>query len=113
MPERRDLAFQVVEIAPAFGLDEEVRASVHKSAVKLCKFLNYQNAGTVEFMVDKNGDFYFLEVNPRIQVCFLVHAENEKYLFAYPPHSLSSTNLPILDLPTAKCVHQTAHLFAL
>lgn len=71
MPERRDVAFQVVEIAPAFGLDEKVRASVHESAVKLCKFLNYQNAGTVEFMVDKNGDFYFLEVNPRIQVCLL------------------------------------------
>ena len=63
------MAIQVVEIAPAFGLDEKVRAAVHESAVKLCKFLNYQNAGTVEFMVDKNGDFYFLEVNPRIQVC--------------------------------------------
>ncbi len=65
------LTCQVVEIAPAFGLDEKVRKAVHESAVKLCKFLDYQNAGTVEFMVDKNGDYYFLEVNPRIQVISL------------------------------------------
>ena len=55
-------------MAPAYGLDDKVRASLHADAVKLCKFLDYQNAGTVEFMVDKHGDYYFLEVNPRIQV---------------------------------------------
>ena len=37
-------------------------------AVKLCQHVGYRNAGTVEFMVDKHGDYYFLEVNPRIQV---------------------------------------------
>lgn len=55
-------------MAPAFGLDESIRASLHADAVKLCKHLGYANAGTVEFIVDKHDDYYFLEVNPRIQV---------------------------------------------
>ncbi len=59
----------MVEVAPAFGLDPEVRAALHRDAVKLCQHVGYRNAGTVEFMVDKHGDYYFLEVNPRIQVC--------------------------------------------
>ena len=58
----------MVEVAPAFGLDPEVRAALHRDAVKLCQHVGYRNAGTVEFMVDKHGDYYFLEVNPRIQV---------------------------------------------
>lgn len=62
---------QVVEIAPAFGLPDAIRQALHADAVKLCKFLGYANAGTVEFMVDKHGDYYFLEVNPRIQVLLL------------------------------------------
>ena len=62
------IILQVVEMAPAFGLDEDVRGKLHQDAVKLCKFLGYSNAGTVEFMVDKHGNYYFLEVNPRIQV---------------------------------------------
>jgi len=61
---------QVVEVAPAFGLDPEVRKALHRDAVKLCQHVGYRNAGTVEFMVDKHGKYYFLEVNPRIQVCY-------------------------------------------
>ena len=61
-------ALQVVEVAPAYGLDSEIRAALHRDAVKLCQHVGYRNAGTVEFMVDKHGDYYFLEVNPRIQV---------------------------------------------
>ena len=61
-------AVQVVEVAPAFGLDPEVREALHRDAVKLCQHVGYRNAGTVEFMVDKHGDYFFLEVNPRIQV---------------------------------------------
>ena len=61
-------AAQVVEVAPAFGLDPEVRKALHRDAVKLCQHVGYRNAGTVEFMVDKHGDYFFLEVNPRIQV---------------------------------------------
>ena len=55
-------------MAPAYGLDPEVRARLHADAVKLAKHVDYRNAGTVEFMVDKNGEHFFLEVNPRIQV---------------------------------------------
>ncbi len=58
---------QVVEVAPAYGLDPEIRAALHRDAVQLCKHVGYRNAGTVEFMVDKHGGYYFLEVNPRIQ----------------------------------------------
>ena len=61
-------AAQVVEVAPAYALDPEVRAALHRDAVKLCQHVGYRNVGTVEFMVDKHGDYYFLEVNPRIQV---------------------------------------------
>jgi len=60
---------KVVEIAPAPRLAAEVKAALYRDAVKLAKHVNYRNAGTVEFMVDKNGrDYYFLEVNPRVQV---------------------------------------------
>ena len=59
---------KVVELAPAFGLDESIRACLHRDAVKLAQHVGYWNAGTVEFMVDKHGDYFFLEVNPRIQV---------------------------------------------
>lgn len=65
-------ARQVVEVAPAYGLDPDVRAALHRDAVKLCKHVGYRNAGTVEFMVDKHGGYYFLEVNPRIQARFLL-----------------------------------------
>ena len=63
-------------MAPAFGLDPEIRAALHRDAVKLCQHVGYRNAGTVEFMVDKHGDYYFLEVNPRIQVCCSTHDES-------------------------------------
>ena len=59
---------KVVELAPAAYLDDELRKTLHDDAVRLAKHVNYRNAGTVEFMVDKEGRHYFLEVNPRIQV---------------------------------------------
>ena len=58
----------MVELAPAYGLDDKVRQALHADALKIARHVKYRNAGTVEFMVDKNGDYYFLEVNPRIQV---------------------------------------------
>ena len=60
---------KVVEIAPALALDDKVRRSLHEAAVAIGREVDYQNAGTVEFLVDQDeGDFYFIEVNPRIQV---------------------------------------------
>ena len=63
----------MVELAPAYGLDDKVRQALHADALKIARHVKYRNAGTVEFMVDKNGDYYFLEVNPRIQVVRLLH----------------------------------------
>eukprot|EP00879_Flechtneria_rotunda_P008891 GHRR01009311.1.p1 GENE.GHRR01009311.1~~GHRR01009311.1.p1 ORF type:complete len:945 (+),score=298.10 GHRR01009311.1:108-2942(+) len=59
---------KVVEIAPAPGLADEIKEALYADAVKLARHVKYRNAGTVEFMVDKHGDRYFLEVNPRVQV---------------------------------------------
>lgn len=59
---------KVVEIAPSVSLKEETRNKLYKYAVDICSALNYQNAGTVEFLVDKDEEIYFIEVNTRIQV---------------------------------------------
>jgi pyruvate carboxylase len=59
---------KVVEFAPAFTIPEETRQKLYDDAVKIAKAVGYVNAGTVEFLVDGNGDYYFIEMNPRIQV---------------------------------------------
>lgn len=59
---------KVVEFAPAFSVPEKTRKKLHEDAVKIAKAVGYVNAGTVEFLVDKNGNHYFIEMNPRIQV---------------------------------------------
>ena len=59
---------KVVEIAPAFSLSEKLRHDICAAAIKLMKNVNYVNAGTVEFLVTPDEKFYFIEVNPRVQV---------------------------------------------
>ncbi|WP_177765079.1 pyruvate carboxylase [Flavobacterium sp. I3-2] len=59
---------KVVEIAPAPNLPEKTKQEVYDYAIKIAKAVNYNNAGTVEFLVDKHNQVYFIEVNPRIQV---------------------------------------------
>lgn len=63
---------KVVEIAPAPNLDESIRQALYRDAVAFAKALNYVNAGTVEFLVDTEGEragqHVFIEMNPRIQV---------------------------------------------
>ncbi|GLH13493.1 Pyruvate carboxylase [Gryllus bimaculatus] len=59
---------KVVEIAPAPNLDPKVRDRMTEQAVKLARHVGYENAGTVEFLVDPQGNFYFIEVNARLQV---------------------------------------------
>jgi pyruvate carboxylase len=60
---------KVVEIAPAIGLPEKVRAELCAAAVKLAQTAHYYNAGTVEFLVDADShEWFFIEVNPRVQV---------------------------------------------
>jgi 3-methylcrotonyl-CoA carboxylase alpha subunit len=59
---------KIIEESPSPTLTEEKRQELLATAVKLCKGIGYKNAGTVEFIVDQNLNFYFLEVNTRIQV---------------------------------------------
>jgi acetyl-CoA carboxylase biotin carboxylase subunit len=59
---------KLIEESPAPNLPPEVRAAMCEAAVRLIKLANYTNAGTVEFIVDKDHHFYFIEVNARIQV---------------------------------------------
>jgi 3-methylcrotonyl-CoA carboxylase alpha subunit len=59
---------KVIEEAPAPLISDKVRSRIHESARRLCKAAKYQNAGTVEFLLTPEEDFYFLEVNSRLQV---------------------------------------------
>ncbi len=59
---------KVVEEAPSSFLDEATRKAMGEQAVALAKAVQYQSAGTVEFIVDKDRNFYFLEMNTRLQV---------------------------------------------
>ena len=59
---------KVIEFTPAIALTEEQRTAICNDAIKLAKAVNYRNAGTLEFLVDKHGNHYFIEMNPRIQV---------------------------------------------
>ena len=59
---------KVVEFAPAWSVPKEVRERLYADAVKIAKHVGYVSAGTIEFLVDKSGNHYFIEMNPRIQV---------------------------------------------
>ncbi|MDO5037113.1 MAG: pyruvate carboxylase [Tissierellia bacterium] len=59
---------KVIEFTPAFSLPPEKREEICQDALKITQSLGYRSAGTVEFLVDKNLNHYFIEVNPRIQV---------------------------------------------
>ncbi len=59
---------KVLEEAPSPAIDEEVRAAMCESAIKAAKAANYQSAGTIEFLYDKSGNYYFMEMNTRVQV---------------------------------------------
>lgn len=59
---------KIVEEAPAIGLSEVTRAGLHKDAQAISAAVNYVGAGTVEFLVDAEGNYYFLEMNTRLQV---------------------------------------------
>ena len=59
---------KVVEIAPAKDLPQETRDAILNDAVRLAKSADYRNAGTAEFLVDQQNRYYFIEINPRIQV---------------------------------------------
>ncbi len=59
---------KIIEEAPSPAVDPQLRARMTAAAIAAGRAIGYQNAGTVEFIVDQNGQFYFLEVNTRLQV---------------------------------------------
>lgn len=59
---------KLIEIAPSPQLDEETRQRIGEYAVKAARATGYENAGTVEFLMTQEGDFYFMEMNTRVQV---------------------------------------------
>jgi len=70
---KRDCSIQrrhqkVLEEAPSPAISEKLRKKMGQAAVNAAKAVGYENAGTIEFLLDSNGDFYFMEMNTRIQV---------------------------------------------
>lgn len=59
---------KIIEEAPSVLLDNDLRDRMARAAVRIAKAVNYVNAGTMEFLVDANRNFYFLEMNTRLQV---------------------------------------------
>ncbi len=59
---------KVIEESPSMALSETLREKMGEAAVKAAKAAEYENAGTIEFLLDKDGSFYFMEMNTRIQV---------------------------------------------
>ncbi|MGI2897462.1 3-methylcrotonyl-CoA carboxylase, partial [Vibrio alginolyticus] len=59
---------KVVEEAPAPGLSDELRKQMGEAAVQAAQAIDYVGAGTVEFLLDSRGQFYFMEMNTRLQV---------------------------------------------
>uniref|UniRef100_A0A8C5PX54 Pyruvate carboxylase n=1 Tax=Leptobrachium leishanense TaxID=445787 RepID=A0A8C5PX54_9ANUR len=90
---------KVVEIAPAAQLDPQLRDRLTHDSVKLAKQVGYENAGTVEFLVDKHGRHYFIEVNSRLQVEHTVTEEiTDVDLVHAQIHVAAGKSLPELGL---------------
>ena len=59
---------KVIEFTPALNISDELRQRLCQDAIKIAKAVDYRSAGTVEFLIDKDENHYFIEMNPRIQV---------------------------------------------
>ncbi|WP_299403887.1 pyruvate carboxylase [uncultured Roseobacter sp.] len=103
---------KVVERAPAPYLTEAQRAEVCELGYKICKHVNYECAGTVEFLMDmEDGKFYFIEVNPRVQVEHTV-TEEVTGIDIVQAQILIAEGKTIADAtgkPTQGDVHLTGH----
>ncbi|HEV7231992.1 MAG TPA: pyruvate carboxylase, partial [Bacteroidia bacterium] len=100
---------KVIEVAPAPNLKQETKDKLYAHALRLAKHVGYNNAGTVEFLVDKDEHVFFIEVNPRIQVEHTVTEEitgidlvRSQILIA-AGHSLQSPFIHIPDQESVTC----------
>jgi pyruvate carboxylase len=100
---------KVVEIAPAPSLKKETKEKLYAYALALARHVKYNNAGTVEFLVDADENVFFIEVNPRIQVEHTVTEEvtgidivRSQILIA-DDFPLDSGGMDILDQSSVKC----------
>ncbi len=100
---------KVIEIAPAPNLKQETKNKLYQYALAIANEVNYNNAGTVEFLVDKEENIFFIEVNPRIQVEHTVTEEvtgidivRSQILIACG-HALSSAGIYILSQESIVC----------
>jgi len=59
---------KMIEESPCFFLNNDVKENMYQDAIKACKSVKYDSVGTIEFLVDQNQDYYFIEMNTRIQV---------------------------------------------
>ena len=59
---------KIIEESPSMRMDDDLRTRMGEAALRVCRAVDYVNAGTIEFLVDSSGNFYFLEMNTRIQV---------------------------------------------
>ena len=73
---------KVVEIAPAPHLDPVLQERMTSDAIRLAQHVGYENAGTVEFLLDERGNYYFIEVNARLQVEHTVTEDVTGYLYS-------------------------------
>ena len=58
----------MLEEAPCMCIKKETKERLYEAAIKACKYVGYDSVGTIEFLVDKNENFYFMEMNTRVQV---------------------------------------------
>ncbi|RNA12573.1 pyruvate mitochondrial-like [Brachionus plicatilis] len=95
---------KVIEIAPAPSLPVEIRDRITSDAVRLAQHVGYQNAGTVEFLLDSSGQNFFIEVNARLQVEHTVTEEItgvdlvQTQIRVAEGHSLKDLNLEQKDI---------------
>lgn len=69
---------KLIEESPSIAVDNNLRNKMTTAAVNLVKYIKYEGAGTVEFLLDKNKNFYFMEMNTRIQVEHTISEERTK-----------------------------------
>ncbi len=100
---------KVVEIAPAPNLPQETKNKLYEYALKIARAVKYNNAGTAEFLVDKDYNIYFIEVNPRIQVEHTVTEEitgidlvRSQILIA-DGESISANGIDIISQESIQC----------